>query len=271
MRAPRDSTAHPGRTSARWRGAVVVVAAAALSLVTGAVPASAAAGPAVIGTITVSSSPANRPVPVVTLTSSNNPSTFGQQVTFTATVTLRSGCTTRDCTAIPPGIGTVTFSNGDTVICSAVPLTLVSGRTYQGTCTTAALPGGPDTITAAYPGNPGNAPSSDTFAQTVDPAPTALTASIGVGPRRAPTLTATLTASGGPVSGQPVSVSTGSTQLCAPDTSTSGVATCPLTGPQVHLIEQARAEVSYPGNTDYLPASVTVIAPPWLWWWWPGP
>ena len=60
MRARRDHHAgagHRGRTSARWRGAAAVVAAAALSLAAGAVPASAAGGYTVTATIPVGSDP----------------------------------------------------------------------------------------------------------------------------------------------------------------------------------------------------------------------
>jgi DNA-binding beta-propeller fold protein YncE len=53
-------------------------------------------------------SAAARPAPVITLTSSPNPSTFGQNVTFTAT-------------AAPADGGTITFSNGAAVLCRAVP------------------------------------------------------------------------------------------------------------------------------------------------------
>ena len=59
MRVRRDHHAgagQRGRTSARWRGAVVV-AAAALSLAVGAVPASAAGGYTVTATIPVGSHP----------------------------------------------------------------------------------------------------------------------------------------------------------------------------------------------------------------------
>ena len=59
MRVRRDHHAgagHRGRTSARWRGAAVV-AAAALSLAAGAVPASAAGGYTVTATIPVGSHP----------------------------------------------------------------------------------------------------------------------------------------------------------------------------------------------------------------------
>jgi YVTN family beta-propeller protein len=317
MRARRDHHANAGqrgRTSARWRGGTVVVAAAALSLTAGAVPASAAGGYTVTATIPVGSYPygvavdpaagtvyvansgagtvsvidaatravtatiavgpspigvavdpathttyvanygdgtvsvirAARSAPVTTVTSSQNPSTSGQKVTFTATVTPANG-------------GTITFSNGSTALCRAVPLTQVSGTKYHATCTTRTLAAGHRTITAVYPGDASYATSAGTLTQTITRAPTALTASIRPSPHQAITLTATLTASGRPLSGQPVSFSTGHTHLCTPHTSTRGVAACVLTSPQTLLVEQDHDTIraSYPGSTSYQPSSAT--------------
>jgi len=88
----------------------------------------------------------------VILTSSLNPSTFGQPVTFTATVSSQSGS--------PPG--KVTFKNG-TAILGTVTLT-------QGvaTLTTGVLALGTLTITSAYLGSTDFSPSSTTLTQTVN-------------------------------------------------------------------------------------------------------
>ncbi len=98
--------------------------------------------------------------------------------------------------------------------------------------------------------------------------PTALTASIGLSPRHALTLTATLTAGGGPLNGQPISFTTGHTHLCTRDTSTRGVATCVLTAAQAIQAASHNGIVraSYPGNASYLPSSTTATPPRW----WPG-
>ena len=369
MRARRDhhvGAGRLGRTSARWRGgAVVVIAAAALSLTAGTLPASAAGGYPVTATIKVGTEPAGvavdtaagtvyvanaaagtvsvideatntvtatikvgtepagvavdpaagtvyvtnhsvgtvsvidaatntvtstiivgtepaevavdpsthtayvtnfgdgtvsvisaaRPASVTTVTSSQNPSIFGRSVAFTARVGPADG-------------GTITFSSGSTTLCRAVPLTHVSGRTYRAACTTTALPAGRDPITAVYPGDASYAPSVGKLTQTVTRARTALTASIGLSLRLAVTLTATVTASGRPLSGQPVSFSTGHTHLCARDTSSRGVATCVLTASQVLLAAQGNGLIraSYPGNTSYQPSSATAALPLW----WPG-
>jgi YVTN family beta-propeller protein len=204
------------------------------------------------GTVSVISTV--RPAPVTTVTSSQNPSTFGRNVTFTAT-------------AGPADGGTITFSSRSTTLCRTVPLTHVNGRTYRATCTTRVLPAGRDTITAAYPGDASYAASAGRLTQTVTRARSTLTARIGLSPRLAFTLAATLTASGRPLSGQPISFSTGHTHRCTRDTSSRGVATCALTASQARLAAQDNGLIraSYPGSASYQPSSTTA-APP-LWWW----
>jgi uncharacterized repeat protein (TIGR03803 family) len=87
------------------------------------------------------------------LTSSPNPSTSGQAVTLTATVS----------SAAPGGpTGTVTFKNGTTMLGTA---TLSAGTA---TLTTKKLPVGTLTITANYNGDAQSAKSSGTTTQVVD-------------------------------------------------------------------------------------------------------
>ena len=64
--------------------------------------------------------------------------------------------------------------------------------------------------------------------------------------------------------GQPVSFSTGHTQLCTRDTSARGVATCVLTASQGRLAVQDNGLIlaSYPGNTSYQPSSATAVPVP---------
>jgi len=194
-----------------------------------------------------------RPTPVTTVTSSPNPSTFGQDVTLTATVAPADG-------------GTITFNSGSQALCRAVPLAQVSGSTYHATCTTTALPAGRDTIAAVYPGDASYATSAGRLTQTVTRAPTALTARIGFSSRLGITFTAILTASGRPLSVQPVSFSIERTHLCTADTSTRGVATCALTGRQKALAEPdiGTIRASYPGSASYLPSSATAALPAFL-------
>ena len=98
--------------------------------------------------------------------------------------------------------------------------------------------------------------------------PTALSASIGLSPHLALTLTATLTAARRPLRGQPVSFGTGHTHLCTQDTSTRGIATCALTAAQARqaALHHCPIQATYPGNASHQPSSATT--PPL--WWWPG-
>jgi len=112
--------------------------------------------------------PATPSVPVLptttTLTSAPNPSTFGQSVTFTATVTSGSG--------VPAG--TVTFTEGATVWASGVA---VNGA-GQAAFSTAALSVGSHTLTATFTGASGWIDSSGTNSgspQIVNPAATTVT------------------------------------------------------------------------------------------------
>jgi hypothetical protein len=76
-----------------------------------------------------------------TVAGSPNPSPQGQPVTLTATLTGNYAAPT----------GTVAFTYGSTVLCSAANLVAVStGVNSTATCTTSALPAGADTITASY-------------------------------------------------------------------------------------------------------------------------
>jgi hypothetical protein len=94
-------------------------------------------------TTTVSVTSATRNT-TTTITSNNDPSTYGQSVTFTATVSAAAGD--------PGANGTVTFKSDGVAIagCSNVPLNASS----QATCTTSALKavGSPHSITAEYGG-----------------------------------------------------------------------------------------------------------------------
>ena len=107
---------------------------------------------------------------VITETLGANPSTFGDALTFTATV---SG----------PGrhpTGTVQFSIDG--VASGLPVTLLAG---VATLSTSSLTAGPHTIDAAYSGDANFAVSSaTTFAQTVDAAAssTVITETTGTNP-----------------------------------------------------------------------------------------
>ena len=93
-----------------------------------------------------------------TAVSSNvNPSSVGQSVTFTATVTSSGS---------PVAAGTVQFSDGGTLLGSPVPV----AADGTATLTTSALAVGAHTITAAYSGSSAYAASADTISHDVTPA-----------------------------------------------------------------------------------------------------
>jgi len=115
------------------------------------------------------------------LSSGANPSTFGQSVTFTATVTNNSA------TALPP-TGTITFFDGVTAISSALPFS-PAGSSGTKTFTTSTLAGGVHSITAVYAGTNGDfaGGTSNAVSQTVNAAntSTALALTAGTNPTTA--------------------------------------------------------------------------------------
>jgi len=101
------------------------------------------------------------PATTTTVTSTPNPSTFGDQVTITATV-APSG---------PPApTGTVNFTTNGTAIagCTNIPLMLTA------TCVTSSLATGTDAIVATYSGDSNYAGSSGMLSQIVNPVPSAV-------------------------------------------------------------------------------------------------
>jgi YDG domain-containing protein/Big-like domain-containing protein len=116
---------------------------------------------------------------ITSLTSNNNPSTFGQSVTFTATVTASAGN--------PGANGSVTFKDGASTItgCSSVALNASS----QATCTTSALDAAasPHSVTAVYSGATSggttwNGSTSSALSQTVNKAASTTTVTCTAGP-----------------------------------------------------------------------------------------
>jgi YVTN family beta-propeller protein len=171
--------------------------------------------------------------------------------------------------AVDPAAGTVYVTNqGDNTVSvidaatSTVTATIPVGAGPEG------VAADPATHTAYVTSGGGEDGAGTVSVISAARVPTALTASIGLSWPRAITLTATLTASGRPLRGQPVSFSTGPTRLCTRDTSTRGVATCVLSGPQARQAgrDHGTIRAGYPGNATYQPSSATAAPPRW----WPG-
>jgi hypothetical protein len=184
----------------------------------------------------------------VTLTSSMNPSISGQPVIFTATVTAASG-------AAP--VGNVSFKNGTTVLGSA-PLTKNGVATF----TTSRLPAGnPDSITAAYLGNGSfGASASTVLPQVVQAYATATTLASSLNPSvagQAVTLTATVTATAGPIPTGTVNFKKGGT-LLGSSTLNNGVATLTTSALPAGNAESITAV--YSGNPPDAPSTSAVLS-----------
>jgi hypothetical protein len=170
--------------------------------------------------------------PAETLASSLNPSTFGQSVTFTATLPTNT-------------TGTVTFTNGATVLGTS---TVTNG---VATVTSSTLPAGSDTITAAYSGDANNSTATASVVQTVNKQtppvtvttsgpstfgnPVTITVTLPVGT----TGTVTVTSGGQTLGSGPVNSTTGTVTVT---TSTLPVGSDPITA-------------SYGGDSNNNPAT----------------
>ncbi|MEP6940567.1 MAG: Ig-like domain-containing protein [Rudaea sp.] len=146
------------------------------------------------------------------LFSATNPSTFGQSVTFTATVTGESP------------IGIITFNDGATAICTAVSLS--SARAM---CTTLSLSFGAHSITAVYSGDTNNSAStSPVVIQIVNAAAPGTVLSTIVSPSPlGQDVTFTATVTGVSPTGT-VTFNDGVTTICSGVILSSGSATCSI-------------------------------------------
>jgi hypothetical protein len=181
------------------------------------------------------------------LASSLNPSTYGQSVTFTATV-------------IPVGIsgtvtGNVTFKDTVNGVTTTLGTQSLSGGVARGT--TSALIAGTHTITAFYNGNATYSPSTGTLTQTVNKATTTTTLTSSLNPSnylQSVTFTATVTGQYGGTPTGTVTFSYSGGTLCTSALS-SAVATCATAALTVgsDLITGA-----YNGDNNYLTSTGTL-------------
>jgi hypothetical protein len=179
-------------------------------------------------------------VTTTALTSSKNPSTFGDNVTFTATVTASSGTPT----------GTVTFKDSATTLAT---VTLSAGKAAFATST---LAGGTHSITAIYGGSVTYARStSPVLSQVVNKQATSTTVVSSLNPStsgKAVTFTATVKAA---TSGTPTGTATfkdGATTLSTVTLSAGKAAftTSTLAGGIHSITAVYGGSVSYVGSTS---------------------
>jgi hypothetical protein len=189
------------------------------------------------------------------LAASTTTPTYGDAVTFTATVTPGAG-------ALGAPTGTVTFYDGTTALGTSA-LAAVGG-TGKATFTTATLAGGPHGVKAVYNGSPAFATStSPVVAVTVAKKPTTLTAQaalIQLNPLLGLNLgflQAKLTTSAGPLAGQTVVFSIGSSTVCTTTTDATGYAGCNALAQLIPLTLAGGYKVSYAGTGNYASSSAT--------------
>ena len=104
----------------------------------------------------------------VSVGSSHNPSTYGQSVTFTASINASIGSVRRNGAKPKDVSGTVTWS--DNTGCGTTTVTAGTA-----TCTTSGLNAGTDTVTADYSGDSTNGPGSGSVSQVVNQASQTIT------------------------------------------------------------------------------------------------
>jgi len=188
---------------------------------------------------------------VTTLASDINPSSFGQSVTFTATV-----APVAPASADPTG--TVSFTDGGNALgCDSQPLSATAP--FTATCTIATLAAGSHSITAQYGGDtnyPDPQPASNTLVQAVDAIAQAITnfAATPAAPVFAVNGMFTVSATGG-ASGNPVTfgIDPASASVCSAGGTHGETITTLASGTCTVLADQA-------GNANYAPATQATLS-----------
>jgi hypothetical protein len=210
-----------------------------------------AASASFTGNSTTGSLTVNPSQPGTALASTANPSVFGQNVTFTATITPASG-------GLIPG-GTVTFSDGATTLCNAVALTAGSGSA-SAPCTTSMLAAAAHSITASYSGDNNNQASTANLTQTVNPAATVTTivppSAIALGGAVTVHVSVVASAPGAGTPAGTVTVSDGSAS-CPVTLDAGGTGSCVLTPPAPAGNQQISAV--YTATTDFASSTGSAI------------
>jgi len=192
---------------------------------------------------------ASRTPTTTILESSTNPSSVGQSVTFTATVTSSAGP--------PPNGESITFYNGSSALGTG---TLNSGLAFL---STSALAAGTHIITAKYPGDSNFAASdSSTLKQTVNSttkSPTSTSLATSLNPStygQKVTFTAAVTNNGGSTPTGKVSFTWGTYTIGTATLNSSGVATLTKSNLNVQTFPLTAV---YKGDTNNLGSTSAVL------------
>ncbi len=190
-------------------------------------------------------------IPTITgLASSLNPSDYGQSVTVTATVTPQASG--------PNPTGTVTFRDGSTQIGTASLQN--TGGVFTASISSSALSVGHHPITASYSGDSVHDGSATAAAlvQIVNQTPTTLVAHPEA---KGGILTAVLTTAQGPLAGQTLVFTAGTTALCTGVTDSTGTVSCTIgLGKQIAVRDAGSYTVNYVATTDYGGSTATGAA-----------
>jgi large repetitive protein len=193
----------------------------------------------------------NKATPATTgLASSLNPSTFGQSVTFTATVTGSGGVTPT---------GTVTFiDQTNNQVLGTINLIAAGNNSAEAVLMTSALTAGSHSILATYSGDPNFNASTASLAQTVNKVATSTGLVSSLNPSvsgQSVTFTATVSSTGGTPTGsitftdQTTNQTLGTVQLA----NRQAVLTISTLAPGTHMIQ-----ASYSGDTNFAASSTTL-------------
>lgn len=186
-----------------------------------------------------------------TIASSKPAASYGDSITFTATVTPASP-------ALGAAAGTVVFTDGTTSLGSSAV-----APDGTATLTTSALAAGAHAITAAYTGSTTFAPStSATLNQAVGRAATTMTADPAVVKANKLNLPlgqlkAHLSTAQGPLAGQTVVFTIGPSTACTVQTDATGTATCNAFAYIGTLLLKKGYTATYAGTANYQPSAAS--------------
>ena len=194
----------------------------------------------------------------VAVASSGSPSTYGDSVTFTATITGDNGLAKRNGRVKPRDVtGTVAWSANTGCAGSTV-----SGYPGVATCTTSSLGAGTDTVTASYGGDANHNAGSGSVSQVVNQASQTITFTTPAPASAEYGSTFTVAATGGASGNAVVFTSAGAcTNVGATYTMTASSGTCSVIADQAGNANYAAApEVTETTNATSANGSVSVAS-----------